>query len=287
MINDEIDTKIIYENSQFLKTLEAISNSNIYKKHTPELGNQHKISHIQKVLLFSQIIAQNEGLNSNELKILLASAAFHDCGRKKDRDNGKHGLASAEIAGEYLRKNTKNQYGIEPEEIGIVQVAIEYHVIEEDFQGQVNETKLKELCHKYNVSERKYEDVKHISEILKDADALDRTRFVSGSNLDYHFLRTKTAKKQTMIDLAREINEEYANQIINVNYSTIQDISGNKIKLLHDIRRRYKEENNGCSNKEIDLTINVVERIFNDTLKCQEDTRRSSGFDKYEDDFER
>lgn len=45
-------------------------------------------------------------------------------------------------------------------------------------------------------------------------------RFVSGSNLDFHFLRTKTAKKQTMIDFAKKINEEYANQVINANYHT-------------------------------------------------------------------
>ena len=43
MISDEIDTKIDYENSQFLRILEAISNSNIYKTYTPELSNQHKI----------------------------------------------------------------------------------------------------------------------------------------------------------------------------------------------------------------------------------------------------
>ena len=67
MISDEIDTKIVYENNQFLRILEAISNSNIYKTYTPELSNQHKISHIQKVLLFSQIIAQNEKLNQNEI----------------------------------------------------------------------------------------------------------------------------------------------------------------------------------------------------------------------------
>lgn len=284
MISDEIDTKIDYENSQFSKVLEAISNSNIYKTYTPELSNQHKISHIQKVLLFSQIIAQNEKLDQNEIKILLASAAFHDCGRKKDRDNGEHGLVSAKIAGEYFRKNIKNLYGIKLEEIGIVQVAIEYHVVKEELLGQVNEIKLKEICHKYNVE---YENVKRISEILKDADALDRARFVSGSNLDSQFLRTKTAKQQAMQDFARKINEEYANQIININYCSTQNIHDNKINLLHDIRHKYKTENNEVLNKEIDLPINIVKLIFNGTLLHRGCIKIDSYPSEYIDDSER
>lgn len=47
-------------NSQFSKSFNAISESDFYKELTPELGYQHKIGHIQKVMLFSQIIALNE-----------------------------------------------------------------------------------------------------------------------------------------------------------------------------------------------------------------------------------
>lgn len=266
MINNEINIRIDLEGSHFSVVLESISNSNLYKTFTPKLGNQHKISHIQKVLLFSQIIAQNEELSQDEIKILLASAAFHDCGREKDRDNGEHGLASAKIAEQYFRKNIKNPYKIKLDEIGIVQVVIEYHVVNEEALGQVNESRLKELCYKYNVKTEEYEKVKRISEILKDADALDRTRFISGSNLDSQFLRTKTAKKQIMIDLARKINEEYANHIINTNYHISQNIQGNKIDLLHDIRHKYKIENNGKLNTEIDLPTNIVKEIFTRVL---------------------
>ena len=284
MVNNEIDMKINFENSHFLRVLESISNSNIYKTFTPELSNQHKISHIQKVLIFSQIIAQNEKLNKEEIKILLASAAFHDCGRKKDRDNGEHGLSSAKIAGEYFKGNIKNVYKIKPEEIVVVQAVIEYHVVKEEFLGQVNEARLKEICYKYNIKDEKFEKVKRISEILKDADALDRTRFVSGSNLDSRFLRTKTARKQIMIDFAKKINEEYANQVIIANYYNSQNKQGNKIALLHDIRRKYKIENNGVLNTEIDLTINMVKKIFSRTLLNIEYIKGNS----YSlDDFER
>lgn len=278
MINDEIDIKIDYENSQFLKVLEAISSSNIYKKYLPELSEQHKISHIQKVLLFSQILAQNENLNEEQTKILLVAVAFHDCGRVKDRDNGEHGISSAKNVGKYFKEHVNNDYNIKQDEIGLVQVAIEYHVIEENIPGEIDEIKLKEICHKYGVNNEAYEEVKEISAILKDADALDRTRFVSGSNINPVFLRTKTAKKRTMIEFSRKINEEYANQVININYHVMQNISDEKVKLLHTIRHMYKIENKGNQKKEIDIPLNVVKAIFNSTLpseknysKCEEE----------------
>lgn len=281
MINDEINIKIDYENSQFLKVLEAISNSMIYKRYLPELSEQHKIGHIQKVLLFSQILAQNENLNEEQTKILLAAAAFHDCGRVKDRDNGEHGISSAKIAGKYFRENVSNYYGIKQDEIGLVQVAIEYHVIEENIPGEIDEIKLKEICHKYGVNNEAYEEEKEISAILKDADALDRTRFVSGNNINPVFLRTKTAKKRTMIEFSRKINEEYANQVININYHVMQNISDEKVKLLHTIRHMYKIENKEKQKKEIDIPLNIVKAIFNSTLPNEKN------YSKCEEEFER
>lgn len=84
-------------------------------------------------------------------------------------------------------------------EIGNVQTAIAYHVITENIVGQIDEKKLKELCYRYGVYNlEKFEKIKQISAILKDADVLDRARFpskVSSVNSLYsNLLRTKTAK---------------------------------------------------------------------------------------------
>lgn len=287
MIINDIDTKIDNEHSQFFRVLETISNSDIYQKYTPELSYQHKLGHIQKVLLFSQIIAQNEKLEKNYIKILLTSAAFHDCGRIKDRDNGEHGLSSAKIAGKYFRENIKNQYEITLNEIGVVQSAIEYHVIVEQIPGQIDELKLKEICYKYNVNIEEFDKVKLISAILKDADALDRTRFISGSDLNSNFLRTKTAKKQVMIEFAKKINEEYANQVINVNYNTVQNIFASKVKLLHCIRHKYKIENGGIHIKEIDVPLNIIKTIFYGTLLDREYIVDNVVYSKCEEESER
>lgn len=285
MVSDKIDTKIDYEHSQFLRILETISNSDIYKGDTPELSYQHKIGHIQRVLLFSQIIAQNENFEKNRINILLTAVAFHDCGRKKDRDNGEHGVSSAKIVGEFFRKNINNPYGIKSNEVGIVQVPIEYHVVVDEIPGQVDRKKLEEMCNKYNVRKEDFEVVIQIAEILKDADALDRMRFVSGNNLDSRFLRTSTAKKQSMIDFSKKINEEYANQIINVNYYSEQNMSCNKVKLLHDIRHKLRKD--GIYNKEIDVPLNIVKEIFNGSLLGKKYIENDICYSECEDEYER
>jgi len=275
MNSSNINTTISYEQNHFFKILEAISNSTVYKKYTPELGKQHKLEHIQKVLLFSQTIAQNENIDENQTKILLVSAAFHDCGRIKDRDNGIHGLESAKIAGEYFRQNVNNPYGIVRSEIGIIQSTIEYHVEEEHIPGQIDEIKLKDICNKYGVNVGEYEKVKQISAILKDADALDRTRFVSGSDLNSNFLRTSTAKKIEMIEFAKKINNEFARQVININYPSFQNISADKVKLLHYIRQKLKKENKININREKDIPLNTIISIF-----CEDNVYEIEDFER-------
>lgn len=262
MFNDFLE-----DDNQFLKAFDAISESNFYKRITPELGYQHKIGHIQKVMLFSKIIAQNESLDEQQTKILLASAAFHDSGRIKDRDNGEHGKASAEIAGEYFKNNYNNPYGITQNEIAIVQTVIAYHVIIEKTPGQIDEKELEKICHKYGIYNLKnFKNVKKISAILKDADALDRLRFSSKKssriNLDTKFLRTETAKKQYIIELARLINQAYAGYILRENYSNESAIDNDNAKTLQVLRHNFRINNGGIRKREKEIPTKIVKLLF-------------------------
>lgn len=56
MNSSNINTTISYEQNHFFKILEAISNSTVYKKYTPELGKQHKLEHIQKFYYFHKLL---------------------------------------------------------------------------------------------------------------------------------------------------------------------------------------------------------------------------------------
>lgn len=260
-------TSINFENSQFSKALESITGSEFYQKENPKLGNQHKIGHIQKVMLFSQLIAQNEDLDDKKIKLLLAAAAFHDCGREKDRDNGEHGEFSAQIAGKYFNENQDNPYGIMKDEIGAVQSAILYHVAEESIPGQIDDIKLAEICNKFHTNLEDYEAIKQISTILKDADALDRTRFVSNSNLNPKFLRTKTAKQQQMIEISKKINQEYAKMVLKYNYNIKEEAEKDEIEILHIVRHNYKEKNNWKDKKERNIPLNIIKTTFKEVLK--------------------
>lgn len=264
--------KFLEGDSQFSKSINEISKSDFYRKLTPELGYQHKIGHIQKVMLLAQIIAQSENIDEEQTRILLASAAFHDSGRTRDRDNGEHGESSAKIAGEYFRKNQNNQYGVMQSEVGIVQVAIAYHVIIESTPRKIDEKKLAELCYKYdvNISEN-FEKVKTIATILKDSDALDRTRFSSKTslknNLNPELLRTKTAKQQSVIELARKVNQIYAGYMLRENYHNKQVVQGDNAKTLQFLRHDYKTKNGGICKKEKEPPIEIVKLIFKESLK--------------------
>ena len=65
-----------------------------------------------------------------------------------------------------------------------------------------------------------------------------------------------------MIEFAKKINNEFARQVININYPFFQNISANKIKLLHCIRQKLKKENKIDLNTEIDIPLNAIIEIL-------------------------
>ena len=259
--------EFLNKQGMFLRAFDSISESKYYKKLTPELGYQHKIGHIQKVMLFSQIIAIQENLNEMQMRILLAAAAFHDSGREKDRDKGEHGKLSAEVAAKYFRTNKINPFGIAPEDISIVQTAIAYHVVDEEERGKIDEEKLKMLCFEYDIKDFKnIEKIKQICAILKDADALDRARFSSEASaknsLNPQLLRTNTAKNDKIIEFARRINQEYAKYVLSENYPEVPIVQNDAAKTLQFMRYDYKMKNNGKRKIEKEIPMTIVKALF-------------------------
>jgi len=257
--NNQLNMKINMNDSAFQKIFDKISNEDLYKKEFFLSSFQHNIYHIQKVMFFSQIIAQNEGISEKDLKLLLLASALHDAGKKRDRKDCEHGKNSAEIAKTYLRKNISS---ISEEDIKIIQIAIEYHTVKE----KINFTELVKLCQKYNVVMSNFERIKMISLILKDADALDRTRFDKEDSLNIELLRTKTAQNKLLIDLAKKINQEFALAILNSNYKYDNLIENNAVKTLSCVRKRSFEENNGVIKKEKIFPTIIVKRILKNAL---------------------
>lgn len=84
-------------------------------------------------MLFLQIIAQNECISEKDWKLLLLATALHNSGKIRDRKDFEHGKNSAKIAKRYLLNNISS---ISEEEIKIIQIAIEYHTVQE--KGKLN-----------------------------------------------------------------------------------------------------------------------------------------------------
>lgn len=76
--NNQLNMKVNMNDSAFQKIFDKIINEDLYKKEFFLSSFQHNIYHIQKVMFFSQIIAQNEGISEKDLKLLLLASALHD-----------------------------------------------------------------------------------------------------------------------------------------------------------------------------------------------------------------
>lgn len=166
---------------------------------------------------------------------------------------------SAKIAKRYLLNNISS---ISEEEIKIIQIAIEYHTVQEKEKGKLNIVELEKLCKNYNVSMKNLERIKIISSILKDADALDRTRFNKQNCLDVDTLRTNTAQNELLINFVKNLNQQFAIAILNSNYRYDYLVDNDAIKTLSVVRKKFFEDNNGIEKKERLFPAKIVKKYL-------------------------
>ena len=232
------DEKVILP--EFKETMKKIEKLDYYD------GNKaHSIEHIEKVTLFSGMLAELNGFSNNDRKTLLAAAAFHDSGRM-GRDGGeRHAEASAEQVMQYFKENPKNPFGINYGNIGIIQTAIHYHEFPEKEIGHIDEKEIETLAKQYGVKDEDLESTKKICEALKDADALDRFRFANRARLDKRFLRSKSAHLDGVINFANNVNRALAERTLTELYGIDPDkiIAGEEVSMLRQERLKKSREN--------------------------------------------
>ncbi len=155
-----------------------MNNSGAYKA---ELSNQeHGVDHAERVLTFASYIGLKSDLSAREMSILIESSKWHDCGRVVVASDTEHAIKSAEKIKDLIGE----RYSIR--DIDMIKAAIELHEIDE---GKCNYDEVfNGVCNKYSINASDKNSLRVISDILKDADALDRLRFTFG-NLDPTLLR--------------------------------------------------------------------------------------------------
>lgn len=255
IINMFKTTNVFKEEIKFIKkeTYEQIQDMKELNLYDGKLI--HSDRHIQDVMLFSGILGEQFGLTSRQQMLLLEAAKFHDAGRINDGDKN-HAIASAIIAGDKLKRIYSAK------DLKIIQIAIEYHEELEKDKGKLDKVKLQELFDKYELNEENYDETTKIAEILKDADALDRTRFVEGGRLKEDYLHSD--KSKGLVKFATALNEEYARQdiedMLEINIDIRESVMSYKermgrnwLSVLRDIRTRkfIPKSNKKITGKEI------------------------------------
>ena len=166
----------------YLKVLnESMVDMNNSNAYNPELSNQeHGVDHAERVLTFASYIGLKSDLSAREMSILIESSKWHDCGRVLVANDTEHAIKSAAKIKDFIGE----RYSIR--DIDMIKAAIELHEIDE---GKCNYDEVfNSVCNKYSIDASDKNSLRVISDILKDADALDRLRFTFG-NLDPTLLR--------------------------------------------------------------------------------------------------
>ena len=239
IIEKDIPKTDLQDNSkqEIAKIIRNASNTGFYAKN-----RFHSMEHIAKVVTFSYLLGKEEKLTEEEMKLLLVSAAFHDCGRNGNDGENEHAEAGAKLAGEYFTKNPTNPFNINADELPIIQVVIHYHEHKEHELGKLNKDGIEYLVKKYNAPSDKISEIEKLCMLLKDADALDRERFATYGKLDPKYLRSKSAKTPQMLKYAKEINQVVAKEILKKIYGIENIKEGiDSVKLLEELKIKKVE----------------------------------------------
>ena len=153
--------------------------------------NIHGISHNERVALLACYIGIQEGLNDEELRLVLEAAKYHDIGRGFE---GNHGQYSAIV----IDRNKEHIFpNLSDDEINTIKALCNAH--------SVDDNRYIEIAKLYGIEN--IEKFKKLLDIVKDADALDRVRLPRFGQLEEKYLRTETSKR--IIDFSKELFREY------------------------------------------------------------------------------
>jgi len=188
--------------------------------NTPDF--QHDLKHVERVLIYIEWILNEKAKHNEEVtnkNILLLAGLYHDIGKTLGSSNKEHGIVGAKEVRKYL-ENT-----LEEKELKIISLLIETHAKESDIVDFGNE----------DFSLEEQQNIQVLSDILKDADALDRNRLNQPAPFgvcDKNKLRTKEAKeilnksdeffKQYMLAIIKEKEEKTGKKILN-NYEKLEE----------------------------------------------------------------
>ena len=215
------------EKKEYLEIIRNIKQECLYQSKI------HGLYHSEKVCLFAFIIGKRSNLNKVEMQIIIDAALYHDIGRQNDTNDSLHGFASAyrieNAVDSDIYKDAKN--------LNMLKAIVDSHSVNDE----KSDCSFKYYFECFDNSDLEsnplyreaYRTFIKLNSVLKDADGLDRNRFVDGYcfGLDERFLRLNESKK--LIQLSREINDFYTdNYVKEVN---LKEVNGSYNDCIHGI----------------------------------------------------
>ena len=179
----------------------------------------HGLHHSQKVLLFAYIIGNDLGLSSCDMQIITDAAIYHDIGRIDETEEPFHGLASAskieEVATSQIYQDEQN--------LAILKAICDGHSRDDQY--------MEITAFNYDIKEENMERYKTLYKLLKDADALDRTRFMKTSTavLNEKYLRFPFSKQ--LVEFSNNLNASFRNRMSAIHYEKFKNLNNKEANI--------------------------------------------------------
>lgn len=196
-----LDSEIELYKNKYQNELNFFEKKILLMKQFNTVNYFHGVAHSHRVCLFAYILGIDANLNEIDIQILIDAALYHDCGKKSDYEDSYHGVTSALEIDKYIDSDIY----FDSNNLDILKAVVANHSTNDSFNRATYYT----YVDAKHDSQEKYERYLKLSNILKDSDALDRTRFKNdaSSGLNPEYLRNSKAKE--MIVLATKINCVY------------------------------------------------------------------------------
>ena len=227
-MQSKILERILNENNELLQEIiNTVKNNDVFNNVMSDVKEQyfiddaiHGISHNERVALLACYIGIKEGLNNEELRLILEASKYHDIGRGFDGNHGQVSTSLIDRNKDYIFPNLNDN------EVNMIKALCNGH--------SVDDKEYEEIARSYGIEN--FERFKKLLDIVKDADALDRVRLPRFGKLNKKYLRTEISKE--MIDASKELFEKYVEiQRELENNSSRENIETSSYEFNEELRR--------------------------------------------------
>lgn len=191
--------------TQIIEKIKNIKDKFLYKSVF------HGLHHSEKVFLFAYIIGKYNNLSEIDLQILSDAAMYHDIGRIDETEDSFHGLNSAKN----IEKVIDSEIYRDSQNLAILKAICDGHSRDDKYINLIADD--------YEIASQNFKRFENLLKILKDADALDRTRFMKTSlaALNEKYLRFDFSKQ--LVQLANSINETYRIKMSDIHFEQFKN----------------------------------------------------------------